>query len=84
MPTPAKVGCAVKPAPKPVVTEGIPVADTLQVPVKEVHSMITVGKKAPDFTAKAYYNGEFVDVSLSEYAGQWVSLCFYPGDFTFV
>ena len=29
-----------------------------------------VGQKAPDFTAPAYY--------------QWILLCFYPGDFTFV
>jgi peroxiredoxin (alkyl hydroperoxide reductase subunit C) len=46
--------------------------------------MIQVGRKAPDFEAPAYFQGEFVSVSLSEYLGSWVSLCFYPGDFTFV
>lgn len=46
--------------------------------------MVMVGKKAPDFEAPAYFNGEFVSVRLSEYLGKWVSLCFYPGDFTFV
>lgn len=46
--------------------------------------MITVGMKAPDFVAPAYFNGGFVSVSLSEYLGRWVELCFYPGDFTFV
>jgi len=46
--------------------------------------MITVGKKAPDFTAPAYLQGRFVSVQLSEYLGKWVVLCFYPGDFTFV
>lgn len=46
--------------------------------------MIQVGKKAPDFTAPAYLDGEFVSVQLSEYLGKWVVLCFYPGDFTFV
>ncbi len=46
--------------------------------------MIAVGKKAPDFTAPAYFNGSFVSVRLSEYLGKWVVLCFYPGDFTFV
>ncbi len=51
----------------------------------EVHKkMITVGQKAPDFTAPAYYKGKFVSVQLSEYLGKWVLLCFYPGDFTFV
>lgn len=46
--------------------------------------MIKVGKAAPDFTASAFYKGKFVNVSLSEFKGKWVLLCFYPGDFTFV
>jgi len=47
-------------------------------------SKIMVGRKAPDFTAPAYRNGEFTQVKLSDYLGKWVVLCFYPGDFTFV
>ena len=43
-----------------------------------------VGKKAPDFVADAYENGDFTSVKLSDYQGKWVVLCFYPGDFTFV
>jgi len=43
-----------------------------------------VGKKAPDFKATAYFAGAFKQVSLSDYSGKWVLLCFYPGDFTFV
>ncbi len=43
-----------------------------------------VGKKAPDFEAPAYYRGEFTTVKLSDFAGKWVLVCFYPGDFTFV
>jgi len=50
---------------------------------KEV-MMIKVGKKAPDFTAPAYFKGKFINVKLSDYLGKWVVLCFYPGDFTFV
>jgi peroxiredoxin (alkyl hydroperoxide reductase subunit C) len=48
--------------------------------------MITarVGAKAPDFQAPAYHRGKFINVKLSDYAGKWVLLCFYPGDFTFV
>jgi hypothetical protein len=46
--------------------------------------MVQVGKKAPDFTAPAYHQGKFVNVTLSEYLGKWTLLCFYPGDFTFV
>ncbi len=51
---------------------------------QEVLVTATVGQKAPDFTAPAYRNGSFNPVSLSDYAGSWVLLCFYPGDFTFV
>ena len=43
-----------------------------------------VGKPAPDFEATAYVDGAFKNVKLSDYKGQWVTLCFYPGDFTFV
>jgi hypothetical protein len=51
----------------------------------EVKKMgVTVGQKAPDFTAPGYYKGGFTSVKLSDYAGKWVMLCFYPGDFTFV
>jgi len=46
--------------------------------------MIRVGQEAPDFAAPAYHNGEFTQVKLSDYLGQWVVLCFYPGDYTFV
>ena len=45
---------------------------------------VTVAMKAPDFTAPAYLNGDFTRVTLSDHLGKWVSLCFYPGDFTFV
>ena len=47
-------------------------------------SKIMVGRKAPDFTAPAYRNGEFTSIKLSDMLGSWVVLCFYPGDFTFV
>ena len=82
MPTPAKVGCAVKLDAEP--KKEVIVPEVIKEPVKEEMKMITIGKKAPDFQAKAYYNGEFVNVSLNEYDGQWRVLCFYPGDFTFV
>jgi len=52
--------------------------------IKEEKTMIMVGRKAPDFTAPAYHKGNFISVKLSDYAGKWVVLCFYPGDFTFV
>ena len=53
-------------------------------PTKEKRPMLKVGRKAPDFTAPAYHQGKFISVKLSDYAGKWVLLCFYPGDFTFV
>lgn len=45
---------------------------------------VRVGGKAPDFEAPAYHKGKFINVKLSDYAGKWILLCFYPGDFTFV
>ena len=51
---------------------------------KEITMTARVGQKAPDFTAPAYYKGSFTSVKLSDFAGKWTLLCFYPGDFTFV
>lgn len=54
-------------------------------PKQEVTKMsVRVGQKAPDFAAPAYHRGSFTTVKLSDFAGKWVMLCFYPGDFTFV
>jgi peroxiredoxin (alkyl hydroperoxide reductase subunit C) len=43
-----------------------------------------VGKPAPDFEVAAFVGDGFRNIKLSDYKGQWVVLCFYPGDFTFV
>lgn len=83
MPEEIKVGCA-RPTGGPVRESVKGSEEKTQPQKKEVKSMITVGQKAPDFTASAYQRGKFVDVKLSEYLGKWVILCFYPGDFTFV
>lgn len=76
-----KVGCA-----KPIkaAIEGENLEKVTEEKGKEEKAMIMVGRKAPDFVAPAYYKGKFVQVKLSDYAGKWVLLCFYPGDFTFV
>ena len=79
-----KAGCA-RPTGGPVGEKPKVKKETTQQPlIEEVKSMVTVGKKAPDFTAPAYQKGKFISVQLSEYLGKWVVLCFYPGDFTFV
>jgi hypothetical protein len=60
-------------------------ASEIQAADEEVKmSVARVGGKAPDFEASAYVDGGFKNVKLSDYAGQWVVVCFYPGDFTFV
>ena len=43
-----------------------------------------IGKPAPSFEGKAYFQGKFVDLKLEDYAGKYVVLFFYPLDFTFV
>ena len=81
MPEEFKPGC-IRPALK---KKEVEVVNEMQViNQKESDTMIKVGKPAPLFTAPAYYEGKFVNVSLEEYKGDWVVLCFYPGDFTFV
>lgn len=79
-----KAGCA-RPTGGPVGEKAGANKETPQQPViQEVKTMVTVGRKAPDFTAPAYQKGKFINVQLSDYLGKWVVLCFYPGDFTFV
>src|SRR4026209_1530538 len=45
---------------------------------------VFVSQPAPDFKADAYVNGDFKEVSLSQFRGKYVVLFFYPLDFTFV
>ncbi|MBP1765302.1 MAG: peroxiredoxin [Firmicutes bacterium] len=80
-----KLSC-VKPAIGPVLSASVsgeePVGQKAGKGVNKL--MAKVGKPAPDFEANAFVNGGFSKVKLSDYKGQWVALCFYPGDFTFV
>jgi len=81
----AKQGC-VQPAAGPLfpepVSSGTPSEHTTS---QEVAMLARVGKEAPDFEASAFVPGEgFKNIKLSDYKGQWIVLCFYPGDFTFV
>ena len=80
----AKIGCA-RPTGGPVgKTPADPAPGAVDTLKEEGTHMIQVGKKAPDFTAPGYHQGQFINVQLSDYLGKWVVLCFYPGDFTFV
>jgi len=56
----------------------------IQTQREEFKMTAQVGKPAPDFEANAFVEGGFRNVKLSDYKGQWVVVCFYPGDFTFV
>jgi len=46
--------------------------------------MSLIGKKVGEFTAQAYKNREFIDISDANLTGNWSIICFYPADFTFV
>jgi hypothetical protein len=46
----------------------------LRMPVPELQ------KPAPQFTSTAVVNGQFNDISLSDYKGKYVVLFFYPLD----
>ena len=78
------VSC-VQPAAGPLLSQSIPSEAESQTENKEVEmSLARVGHEAPDFEAAAYVDGGFKNIKLSDYRGQWVVVCFYPGDFTFV
>jgi hypothetical protein len=83
--TEAKDGC-VQPAAGPIgASENDVSPESTSTAPKEVSTMkARVGKPAPDFEVAAYFDGGFRNIKLSDYKGQWVVLCFYPGDFTFV
>ena len=75
---------ALRRAPKPFSRSG-----ASRVAVSRRNAVVTnavplVGNDAPDFSAQAVFDQEFVDVKLSDYKGKYVVLFFYPLDFTFV
>jgi 3-deoxy-D-arabino-heptulosonate 7-phosphate (DAHP) synthase len=82
----AKDGC-VKPAAGPISPEKTGGQAAVAATGEEAAKMIArVGKEAPDFETTAFIpaSGDFQNVKLSTYKGKWITLCFYPGDFTFV
>ena len=46
--------------------------------------MALINTEIKPFTATAFHNGEFVDVSDADLKGKWSVVFFYPADFTFV
>lgn len=78
-----KAGCGIPAEPVEVKPE-TEITNEPSITKKEERKMIMVGKPAPNFKAQAFHQGKFVNVSLEEFKGKWVYLCFYPGDFTFV
>ncbi len=81
-----KDGC-VQPARGPIISvpeSAAPAGGTAS--SQEVSKMLArVGNEAPDFEANAFVAGEgFKPIRLSDYKDQWIVVCFYPGDFTFV
>jgi peroxiredoxin (alkyl hydroperoxide reductase subunit C) len=43
-----------------------------------------INSELTPFTAQAYHNGEFIEVTEASLKGKWSVLFFYPADFTFV
>ena len=46
--------------------------------------MSLIGTEVKPFTAQAYHNGKFVEVTEANFKGKWSVVCFYPAAFTFV
>lgn len=50
----------------------------------QIYPRAVIGEPAPYFEATSFQNFEFKNLKLSDYAGKYVVLFFYPLDFTFV
>ncbi len=74
----------VQPAKGIITLEAQPLSAEAETKKEEHKVQARVGQPAPDFEANAFVGGGFKTVKLSDYKGQWVVVCFYPGDFTFV
>ena len=48
------------------------------------YSKAFIQEKAPYWEATAAFNGELTDVKLTDYAGKYLVMLFYPNAFTFV
>lgn len=83
MPEEFKIGCA-RPVNDDFKDKSLSTIKQEYVRKDDVRTMLRVGKEAPNFTTSAFHKGKFTKVSLSDFKGKWVLLCFYPGDFTFV
>ncbi|MFX4304689.1 peroxiredoxin [Exiguobacterium sp. A1_3_1] len=46
--------------------------------------MSLIGSEVKPFSASAFHNGEFIDLTDANLRGKWSVVCFYPADFTFV
>ena len=46
--------------------------------------MALINTEIKPFTAQAFRNGEFIEVSSDDVKGKWAVFFFYPADFTFV
>lgn len=46
--------------------------------------MSLIGKKVESFKAKAFHNGQFIDITDENMRRKWSAVVFYPADFTFV
>lgn len=80
----AKDSC-VKPARGPIVPKTAPPENKTAKSLEVKEMFARVGQEALDFEANAFLAGKgFLPIKLSDYKGNWIVLCFYPGDFTFV
>ena len=78
-------GC-VAPATGPIVNTDDQATQAVETTKEAPKMLARVGQPAPDFEVTAFIpeKNDFAPVKLSDYKGKWITLCFYPGDFTFV
>lgn len=70
---------AKKPAASPVTTSAVATAS-----LPTMTRVPLPGEQAPNFELTALVGDKIKRIKLSDYAGKWRVVCFYPADFTFV
>jgi len=61
-----------------------PMRDMMDHPMPLQQRVLLPGDQAINFSLPAVVGNTIKTIKLSDYAGKWRVVCFYPGDFTFV
>jgi hypothetical protein len=76
--------CGTPDANKPAAAAPAAAPAAPQAAAAQVSRVPLPGEQAPNFSLPAVIGKQVKQIKLSDYAGKWRVVCFYPADFTFV